>query len=327
MTRDSWQWSLEQIEAPRAWRITAGDPSVVVAVLDTGVDPRHPDLQGKVLAGVNLCEPHRPAHDDNGHGTAVAGIIAAQGGNRARFRGVAPECRILPIKVNRPRSGNVRAPQIVEGIRQALALGADVLNLSVGCDVGEPEFNHESMAQLANIIYEALRQGVPVVCAGGPKERKTYPAAWETLPEFAGLITVGATDRRDRPYWWSPRWDYVSLVAPAGATTTFPASNPFLHGRFGGTSAASPHVAGVVALMRTLRPELKPRELKRILLETSDRIQGGRLLRVNAFRALEALGGRSVLREKEQLYKSRKNTASALQYSLASGSGALPGSP
>lgn len=311
MRREYWQWSLTQIEAPRAWRITAGDPSILIGVLDTGADPRHPDLVGKVKQGVNLLEPRRPAFDDNGHGTAVSGIIVGQAGSRPRFRGVAPDCTILPIKVNRPRSGNVRAPQIAEGIRQGLAMGAHVLNLSVGCDVGEPEFTHETMADLANAIYEALRRGVPVVCAAGPRDRKTYPASWEPLPEFTGLIAVGATDRRGRPYDWSPRWDYVSVHAPAGAITTFPPGHRFLHARFGGTSAASPHVAGVLALMRTLRPELKPRDLKAVLLQTADRLGGGRILRVNAYRALKALGGREGLRD--ELYKSRKNSDLALR--------------
>jgi subtilisin family serine protease len=105
------------------------------------------------------------------------------------------------------------------------------------------------------------------------------------------------------------------LVAPADATTTFPVASPFLHARFGGTSAASPHVAGVLALMRTLRPELKPRELKRVLLETSDQICGGRVLRVNAFQALLALGGREALRERERLNKTRKSSTNTLQYS------------
>lgn len=313
MRREYWQWSLNQIEAPRAWRITSGDPATLVAVLDTGIDPRHPDLVGKMIEGVNLLEPRRPAYDDNGHGTAVSGIIVGQAGTRDHFRGVAPDCRVVPIKVNRPRSGNVRAPQIAEGIRQALAMGAHVLNLSVGCDVGEPEFTHDTMAQLANSIYEALRRGVPVVCAAGPRDHKTYPASWEPLPEFAGLITVGATDRRDRPYDWSPRWEYVSVHAPAGAITTFPAGTRYLHARFGGTSAAAPHVAGVLALMRSLRPELKPRDLKRILLETSDRIAGGKMLRVNAHRALVALGGREALRNWDPLHKSRKNSDLALK--------------
>ncbi|MNY50763.1 Thermophilic serine proteinase precursor [compost metagenome] len=126
---------------------------------------------------------------------------------------------------------------------------------------------------------------------------------------------MGASDRKDRLHFWSPRWDYVSLVAPADATTTFPVSSPFLHARFGGTSAASPHVAGVLALMRTVRPDLKPRELKRILLETSDKIRGGRVLRLNAFNALQAIGGRAALREKAQLNKTRKTSSDALQYS------------
>jgi len=289
MTRRAWQWSLQQIDAPRAWRHTEGDPDVVVAVLDTGVDARHPDLAGKVLQGVNLREPHRDSIDDDGHGTSVAGIIAGHEGSRPRFRGVAPQCRILPIKVNEPHTGNVVAASIARGIREALARGAHVLNLSVGCEVGEPGFTHDTMAALANAIYEALRMGVPVVCAAGPRHAKTYPAAWETLPEFGGLIAVGASSRDGGPASWSPNWEYVSLLAPAGAVTTWRSHGRLLHGPFGGTSAASPHVAGTLALMRTLRPDLSPRDLKRILLATSRPVHGGRWLRLDTGAAVEAL--------------------------------------
>ena len=289
MSRSSWQWSLQLMDAPRAWRHTEGDPEVVVAVLDTGVDARHPDLAGKVLQGVNLCEPGRDSTDDDGHGTCVAGIIAGHEGTRPRFRGVAPQCKILPIKVNEPRSGNVVAASIALGIREALARGAHVLNLSVGCEVGEPGFTHDTMAALANAIYDALRMGVPVVCAAGPRHAKTYPAAWETLPEFAGLISVGACDRDGSPTVWSPRWEYVSLLAPAGATTTWRPNGRTMHGPFGGTSASSPHVAGTLALLRTLRPDLSPVELKRVLLSHARRIHGGRWLCLDAGSAVEAV--------------------------------------
>ena len=294
MSDQHWQWTLSRIQAPRAWRFTTGDPTVVVAVLDTGVDYGHPELAGKVLRGVNLMEPIRAPHDDNGHGTAVSCIAAGVGaGLRRRFRGVAPHCRILPIKVNYPHSGHVRAQQITEGIWRALDEGADVINMSVGCNVGEPGFTHEWMARLAAAVREALGRGVPVVCAGGPREVHTYPAAWSTLPEYKGLIAVGSTDRRDRPHRWSPRWPYVTLVAPADGVTGYPTYHPRAYGRFGGTSASSPHVAGVVALMRTLRPDLTPAQIQAVLLETADPVGGGRFRRVNAYQALRAIAPRS----------------------------------
>lgn len=293
MLRRHWQWSLTQIRAPEAWHASEGD-GVVVAVLDTGVDARHGELAGKVLAGHNVLAPGYPAGDDNGHGTAVSAIIAGHGGFIPGFRGVAPLARIMPLKTNEPGTGHVRAPNIAAGIRWALDHGADVLNLSVGCVLDEPDFGLRGMSDLANAIAEALRRGVPVVCAAGPQEERTFPAAWTELPEFDGLVAVGATDHRDQLHWWSPRRSYVTLNAPACATTAFPVWTPYPYQRFGGTSAAAPHVAGVLALLRALRPELRPPELARVLRSTAQPVAGRRFLRVDAAEAVRAVARRRV---------------------------------
>src|SRR5581483_1054459 len=94
----STQWGLRQVSLPSAWERTRG-ANVVVAVLDTGVDATHPDLQGAVLPGINLVEPSAPPTDDNGHGTAVAGIIAARSDNHIGVAGICWTCSILPVKV------------------------------------------------------------------------------------------------------------------------------------------------------------------------------------------------------------------------------------
>ncbi|MBM3275704.1 MAG: S8 family serine peptidase [Candidatus Sericytochromatia bacterium] len=127
-----WSWNLRQVGAPGAWDTTMGDPQVTVAVIDTGIDIHHPDLRGKVLSGADVVNPGAGWVDDLGHGTAVAGVIGSRGWRIPGLAGVAPGCRLLPIKCNIHGTTHVRAEHIAAGIRTAIARGAHVINLSVG---------------------------------------------------------------------------------------------------------------------------------------------------------------------------------------------------
>ncbi|MEB3197209.1 MAG: S8 family serine peptidase [Candidatus Sericytochromatia bacterium] len=272
-----WQWSLRRIEAPQAWQITRAHRDVVVAVVDSGVDSEHPELAGRVLRGFNVLQPRRPSQDDIGHGTAVAGLIAARGNNGRGFCGVAPDCRILPVKVNEPGTGAVSAQHIAQGIRWAVREGATVINASVGVVQWEHGLTEDALEDLADAIRFALKHRVPVICAAGPAlSPPPFPGTWSVLWDFRGLISAGGTDRHDRRAACSPTGNFLSVTAPSdGVLTTFPRAQGRLYGTFGGTSAAAPHVTGLAALVLSLRPELKPHEVKRIIQESADRLGGG----------------------------------------------------
>ena len=272
-----WQWSLRRIDAPPAWQITRAHRDVVVAVVDSGVDAEHPELAGRVLKGINLLQPRRPSHDDIGHGTAVAGLIAARGNNGRGFCGVAPDCRILPVKVNEPGTGAVSAEHIAQGIRWAVREGATVVNASVGVVQWEHGLTDTALDELADAIRFALKHRVPVICAAGPAvSPPPFPGTWSMLWDFRGLMAAGGTDRHDRRAACSPVGNFISVTAPSdGVLTTFPRAQARLYGTFGGTSAAAPHVSALVALILSVRPELHPYEVKALIQQHADRLGGG----------------------------------------------------
>lgn len=290
-----WQWSLRRIEAPQAWSLTRGDKELVIAVVDTGVDPDHPELEGRVLRGYNVAAPQRTAHDDNGHGTAVAGLLAASGKNNRGFSGVIPECKILPVKVNQPGTGGVYAHHIAQGIRWAVHAGASVINASVGVVQWEHGLTDEALEEMADAIRYALKHNVVVVCAAGPAvSPPPFPGTWSVLWDFRGLIAAGGTDRHDRKAGCSPRGNFISVTAPSdGVMTTFPRSQRH-YGTFGGTSAACPHVAGLAGLLLSVKPSLRPYEVKALIQQTADRLGGGEYHpeygygRINVFKAVKA---------------------------------------
>lgn len=291
-----WQWSLRRIEAPQAWSVTRGDRDLVVAVIDTGVDPDHPELAGRVLRGFNVVHPNKPAHDDNGHGTAVAGLIAAKGQNGRGFAGVCPECKIMPVKVNHPGTGAVSAAHIAQAIRWAAREGASVINASVGVVQWEHGLTDDTLEDLADAIRFALKHNVVVVCAAGPSvSPPPFPGTWSVLWDFRGLIAAGGTDRHDRKAACSPTGNFISVTAPSdGVLTTFPRAQGRLYGTFGGTSAAAPHVSGLAALVRSLRPNLRPHEVKGLIQRCADRLGGGEYHpdygygRINVFKTVMA---------------------------------------
>lgn len=252
------QYAMDRINAEAAWDVTMGDPGVTIAVVDTGVELRHPDMKGQFLAGYNLVsDTNEPPLDDLGHGAAVAGIIGAIPNNGEGIAGLAPGCKILPIKTCRFGRGDFST--IIEGIVTAAEHGADVLNVSSG--------NPEPSEALKRAVELALSKNVVVVAAAGNegKDKKQYPAA------FPGVIAVGSTDEQDQRAATSNYGDWLTVMAPGSkiqtTATTIPvqAGAPYRYTVASGTSFAAPLVSALCGLIRSKHPELAPAEVKRIL--------------------------------------------------------------
>jgi type VII secretion-associated serine protease mycosin len=277
------QWGLRNILAEQAWDITTG-AEMVVAVIDTGVDGGHPDLRGKVLPGFNALSGGSNAGDDNGHGTAVAGLIAANTDNGIGIAGLCWGCRILPVKVLDAR-GRGDDAGVAAGIRWAADNGARVINLSLG-GAGESQVLREA-------VDYAVGKGALLVAASGNERDAGNPISYPAA--YPGVLAVGATGNSDAITGFSNTGDYLDIAAPGvGLWTTLP------NGQYGppnGTSFSSPYVAGAAALVLTLRPDLGWADLACVLEANADDkgVPGkdpeygwGRL---NVFRALQAAPG------------------------------------
>jgi subtilisin family serine protease len=248
------QWSLTQasdqdIDAPEAWQVGLGT-GAVVAVIDTGVDATHPDLVGRVLEGRDFSGSGTPATVDRvGHGTHVASLVA---GNGTSLAGVAPDARILPLKVFRDSASGFSMSGYVSAIRYAADQGADVINISLGCGGTTSCF---SQAELDALTY-ATSRGVVVVAAAGNGDRTgngmdndgpttpDFPSGYE-LP---GLISVTSSTRfGDWSTWSNYGRASVDLAAPGEAILV--AAPGATHRAVTGTSFSAPLVAGAVALL------------------------------------------------------------------------------
>ena len=228
------QWAPKKIEADFAWNTTVGSRSVLVAVVDTGVDWSHPDLAANyVPLGYDWVNNDPDPMDDYGHGTHVAGIIAAVLNNGVGVAGLA-QVRIMAEKVL-DEAGSGTADNVARGIVDAVDKGADIINLSLGSPF-DVEIVHEA------IIY-AHQHGVLVVAAAGNdfSSAKHYPAAYDEV------VAVTATDEEDKPAFYTNFGDWVDVAAPGDNiySTMWDDSYAFL----GGTSMAAPHAVGVAALI------------------------------------------------------------------------------
>ncbi|MBX9245262.1 S8 family serine peptidase, partial [Actinotalea ferrariae] len=252
---------LDLTRFPRAWDETIGQ-GTVVAVLDTGVYAAHEDLVGGLLPGVDFVNLDGDPADDNGHGTFVAGVVAATGNNGRGNVGAAPGATVLPIKVL-DHAGRGRDSVVGVGIAEAVASGVDVINLSLGGADPSPV--------LRAAIEEAVAAGVVVVAAAGNDRRggPQYPAAY--APEIDGLVSVSATDDDGTLADYSSWDDTVSLAAPGTDIVGPGIGAPNRYVSDSGTSFAAPLVSGAVALMRAQRPGLAPSQVEeRLLAATRD---------------------------------------------------------
>ncbi|WP_433791319.1 S8 family peptidase [Actinoplanes sp. CA-252034] len=261
-TYREYQWDLDKMNVPGAWEQSTG-ADVVVAVIDTGVDGNHPDLAGNVLSGYDAIDDTEGGDSDgNGHGTHVAGTVAAVTGNGEGIAGVAPDAKVLPVKVL-DADGSGWSSDTAEGIVWATDHGAQVINMSLGS-------NSSTDAEKAAVGY-AIENGVTVVAAAGNEREEgsptSYPAAYD------GVIAVAATDADDEVAEYSNRGDYVDVAAPgSGILSTYPADlteDGSEYAELNGTSMASPHVAAVAALIKASAPDITPQGIQNALEESA----------------------------------------------------------
>ncbi|MGH7629078.1 MAG: S8 family serine peptidase [Gemmatimonadales bacterium] len=308
------QASREAIYLAEAHRVSRGDPSVTVAVLDTGISRTHPELAGVVLPGfdfVDIIDGHddfvgdfigadADPDDEVGHGTHVAGIIAGRGAGMPA--GVVPRCRILPVRVlGAMRQGPLRVgaglvDNINNAIKWAVDHGAQVINMSLGIRRTGGGLPH------AEVVEYARRKGVTVVAAAGNDGRDElyYPGA---LPH---VVAVGAFGEDGEVAPFSTYGNQVSVIAPGENIFSSHLQNDYAFAS--GTSQAAPFVAGAVALLKsaaraTAGAPLSDSQVKHILKHTSDKVDArfkhrkagyGKLNLADALRLLDfRLSGRT----------------------------------
>jgi thermitase len=251
----AYQWHLPKVGAPAAWDTTTGSASVTVAVVDSGVQATHPDLAGRVLAGYDFANGDSDPSDDNGHGTAVAGVAAGKGNDGIGIAGAAWNVAILPVKtMNASGSGSYSA--IANGITYSADRGAKIINLSLG--------GISSSSTLANAVSYAWNKGSLLVAASGNNGTSTsvYPAA------YANVVAVSATTSTDTLASFSSYGSFVDLSAPGQDITTSWINGGFV--TISGTSFSSPLTAGVAALALSRNPALSNAQLSSLLTANTD---------------------------------------------------------
>jgi subtilisin family serine protease len=272
----SWsqQWSLSKLHLPAAWAAAPESP-IVVATVDGGVNGAQPDLAGAFTSGYDFVNHDDNPTDDNGHGTAVAGIIAARTGNGTGVAGICPRCTIMPVKVS-DSAGRAWMSDVAAGIAWAADHGARVINVSIG---GQPSDD------LASAVRYAHDRGIVIVAAAGNggSADPVYPAAY---PE---VISVAGTDENDRLYNWSTFGSWVRAAAPGCNTTTMMGGG---YDNFCGTSSASPVVAGLAGLALSVAPNASAAAVEHALLASQTRVPGTGVPRVDALATVNAILGR-----------------------------------
>ena len=258
------QWGLFKVGAPKAWDRETGRTPVVVAVLDTGVDLKHPDLKTRVTAGRNVVDNNDDPQDHHSHGTHVAGIIAAATNNRVGVAGMSWGAKVLAVKVLSD-SGEGSDCDLALGMLSAADAGAKVLNMSLGSEGIEC-----GLVTQAALDYARDKGALPVVSAGNGarKGNKVNSPA-----NCAGVLAVGATDRNDRIATFSTHHPYVGVSAPGVAivsTYVSPKTKKSGYAAMSGTSMAAPFVSGLAALLYAKHPTWTPDQVRNRIVSTAD---------------------------------------------------------
>ncbi|MFE9648934.1 S8 family serine peptidase [Streptomyces sp. NPDC006365] len=285
---DALPWGIVRTKCPDAWKRSVGERGVTVAVVDTGVHLSHPDLSPALIDGKDLVDlgpqPTAPPgwvfegdfmgldsspQDEVGHGTHVAGVICCRPNESAGVAGMTWTCTLRPVRVlarirnritNRV-SGVGSAADIAAGIRWAVDQGVRVINLSLG--------GYRATSVERRAIEYAINHDVAVIAAMGNDNTSTpsYPAA------FPGVIAVGATTEDDQKAAFSNVGPHISVCAP-GVDIMSTYWGDRLYASLDGTSMASPHVAGLAALVLSRNPGLTASSMSQVIRDTARPLLG-----------------------------------------------------
>ena len=268
---------LNRLEMAGAWNYTTGQPEIIIAIMDTGVDMSHDDLRKAIwinaaeipnngvdddgngfvddVNGWNFPDNSNRIYDDHGHGTHVAGIAAARINNAIGISGMAGSATFMPVDVF-PSSGYGTYEDLIRAMIYAADNGARIINMSLGA-------SSYSRGEEAAVDY-AWSRGAVVVAAAGNSSRNSYhyPAA------HPNVIAVAATDAYDNRAGFSTWGDFVDVAAPgSGIYSTFRGNR---YTTMSGTSMATPHVAGLAALILSLNPQLSPDQVRGLIQQNAD---------------------------------------------------------
>ncbi|MGW1050454.1 type VII secretion-associated serine protease mycosin [Streptomyces sp. NPDC002521] len=264
-------WSLQRVLLDQLWQGTDKGKGVRVAVIDTGVDDKNPQLAPAMdkAAGRDYLTKGKggdPTNDQVGHGTKVAGIIAARPRKGTGFVGLAPNATIIPIRQNDANSSG-NSDTMAQAITYAVSQGAEVINISQ--DTTKPL---SGTSALAEAVRKAIAQNVVVVASAGNdgldgKDKNTYPAA------FRGVLAVAASDRNNERASFSQAGTFVGVAAPGvDIASTVPGGGQCTDD---GTSFSAPFVAGVAALLKEKHPRWTTAQVVTQIEQTAERSVNG----------------------------------------------------
>jgi thermitase len=255
------QYAPQITQAPKGWEITKGNPDVLLAIVDTGIDYKHPDLAAKLVKGWNMIANNDQVTDGHGHGTHCTGIAGALTDNGVGMAGIAPNNKIFGVKVLSDEGSGTTA-DVCNGIIKAADMGAKVISMSLGGSGGQ-------QAKQDAVNY-ALSKDVVVIAAMGNdgRETKTFPGACD------GVVGVGSTDNADKRSSFSNFGSWISVTAPGSKIwSTLPTGGSQMGTGYGiasGTSMATPAVSGLAALVRSQFPSLNQAQVKARIEATAD---------------------------------------------------------
>jgi subtilisin family serine protease len=262
------------IDAPAAWDVTTGSANVTVAVVDSGVDRTHPDLFANLVPGYDFAYDDADPTDYYGHGTHVAGTIAARGNNGVGVTGVAWQTSLMPVQaLDAKGSGTIT--DIVDAYDYAASHGAEIVNASLGGE-GFSDLEYEAIKRAKDTLF--------VVAAGNESADDDLTPSYPCAYELPNLLCVAATDNTDRLAGFSNYGrDSVDIAAPG--VRIFSTTRCNAYGYLSGTSMATPQVSGAAALVLAASPQLTPEDVRARLIATADplspddvaKIGGGRL--------------------------------------------------